>query len=245
MISSFTQQLNVRERSKLLNKAIQPTPKKAAWLSFIAMREIERFFLRLIAFVSLFSVFMAAYGASSLDTASEILSVASGKEVRPFATRDFGRDQYRGARSVLVSEEDAKTVLDEVRDRIPPGIVAFVGTTRSLATPKSTGVEVVIAPGSSQFDILRVAASDGINYDLTTEDLVRELTSWDEAFGVDIWQAETDTIQLRLKSLPKDMMKFARRVYEFCPDIVDQGTGSVEELGRSIQAKKEVFLWWD
>jgi hypothetical protein len=187
-----------------------------------------------------------AWGTSSpLDAAAATLQKVSGQPVRPFSTRDFGREPYAAARSVLVREEDAERVLLAIRPQMPKGIVAFVGTTRSLARPKAVGVEIVVAEGSDQFDILRIAASDGINHGLQTEDLVRELKAWDQEFGIDIWQAESDTIQLRLKSLPKDMARFAKRVYKFCPDIVNQGAGSVHALHRDIVRQRALLLWWD
>src|SRR6185436_17205022 len=99
------------------------------------------------------------------------------------------------------------------------GLVAFIGTRRSLAKPKANGVQVVVGCGATQFDILRIAASDAVNCDMGTEDLIKQLQSWDASFGVDIFQAETDTIQLRLKSMPSDLGAFAQQVYEFCPDI--------------------------
>jgi hypothetical protein len=103
----------------------------------------------------------------------------------------------------------------------------------------------VVAGANNQFDILRIAASDAVNYGKDTEDLVRILRSWDERFGIDIYAAQSDTIQLKLKSVPKDMKAFANEVYEFCPDIVDQGVGDVEKLAAEIAATKTVFLWWD
>ena len=120
-----------------------------------------------------------------------------------------------------------------------------MGVTNSLAKPSPDGVELVVAEGASQFDILRVAATDGINHGLGTEELIRELKLWDTEFGIDIWQAQTDVIQLRLKRLPVDMKAFAARVYKFCPDIVDQGVGSARALEREIAKHKAVFLWWD
>ncbi len=45
-----------------------------------------------------------------------------------------------------------------------------------------------MAPGNDQFDILRVAASDAVNYDMLTEDLIRELRAWHRDFGIDIWR---------------------------------------------------------
>jgi hypothetical protein len=78
-----------------------------------------------------------------------------------------------------------------------------------------------------------------------TEDLIRKLRQWDDAYGIDIYMADTDTIQLRLKRLPPDLPAFAKEVYAFCPDIVDQGVGSVEALEQAIRESREVYLWWD
>jgi hypothetical protein len=50
---------------------------------------------------------------------------------------------------------------------------------------------------------------------------------------------------LRLLKLPADTQAFARDVYEFCPDIVDQGVGSVEAQEESIRDSGQVYLWWD
>jgi len=43
---------------------------------------------------------------------------------------------------------------------------------------------------------------------------------------------------VNLKSLSHEM-------YEFCPDVVDQGAGSVEELERGIKLTNSFYLWWD
>ncbi|MGQ0423169.1 DUF4253 domain-containing protein, partial [Bacillus sp. HC-Mk] len=48
-------------------------------------------------------------------------------------------------------------------------------------------------------------------------------------------------------ALPTDeeMQSFAQEMYEFCPDIVEQGTESIEELVEEIKKTKKLFLWWD
>jgi hypothetical protein len=38
---------------------------------------------------------------------------------------------------------------------------------------------------------------------------------------------------------------FCKDLYKFCPDIVDQGVGSVAALEIVIEIAQEVFLWWD
>jgi hypothetical protein len=182
---------------------------------------------------------------NSLDEAGAYLAQVADKPMRTFSTRDFGRDQFPEARSVLVDDAQAEALLEKVRGRLGPGLVAFIGTRTSHAKPRPKGVELVVGQGTSQFDILRIAASDAVNFDLDTEDLVRKIQAWDAAYGVDIFQAETDTIQFRLKKLPDDLKKFAAEVYEFCPDIVDQGVGSVEDLAEEIRATDKLLLWWD
>lgn len=188
---------------------------------------------------------LPASAANGLDAAGSILEQVTGAPVRSFSTTDFGRERNVQARSVLVSQEKAEQLLTQVRRRLPPGTLAFIGVTNSLARPKPAGVELVVFQGRDQFDILRTAQTDGMNYDLDTKAIIAELQAWDKEWGVDIWQAETDTVRLRLKTMPKNMHAFAERVYKFCPDIVDQGAGSVEALAKEIERTQSVDLWWD
>ncbi len=102
-----------------------------------------------------------------------------------------------------------------------------------------------MANGSSQFDILRVAQSDAVNYGMVTEDLITKLSEYDRMFGIDIFHAETDTIEFRFSKLPDDMQAFCKDLYRFCPDIVNQGVGTVEAMESEIRRRNEVFLWWD
>jgi hypothetical protein len=181
----------------------------------------------------------------SLDEAGSYLAKVTGKPLRLFSTRDFGREKFSGARSVLVDESETEPLLGEIRSRLGPGLIAFIGTRTSHAQPRPTGVELVIGSGTNQFDILRIAASDAVNFGKGTADLVKQIQAWDAAYGVDIFQAETDTIQLRLTKIPAELIKFAGEVYAFCPDIVDQGVGSVDDLAEEIRATGKLLLWWD
>jgi hypothetical protein len=42
-----------------------------------------------------------------------------------------------------------------------------------------------------------------------------------------------------------DANALARRFYAFCPDIVDQGTGSVEALAQELRRSRTLYCWWD
>lgn len=179
------------------------------------------------------------------DPQEALLVEVTGSEVRDFWTNDFGREKRHGGHSVLVPEEKAEGMLLAIRKRLQTGYVAFVGTTRNLDDPNAKGAEIVVAPGKDQFDILRLSATDGINYDLSTDKIVARLRAWDSQFGIDIWQAETDTVQMKLKSLPTNIESFSKELYEFCPDIVDQGVGDLDSLERGIVKERAIYLWWD
>jgi hypothetical protein len=174
----------------------------------------------------------------------DVLAKASGATVRPYSTFDFGRERDPGCLSVVVPKGAAEPLVFALRPLLPAGWVAFVGTTYWLGDEKHDGSEVVAGPGDTQFDILRLARTDACNYDLTTDDLIRRLERYHADHGVNIVHAESDTIELDLLRLPSNAAALAEDLYEFCPDIVDQGVGTVEELAESIEATGRVYLWW-
>ena len=182
----------------------------------------------------------------TLDTAATLLSQLAGAPVRNYSTRDFGRDKNPDARSVVVSTNRSRQALEEFRRRLDPKFIAFIGTTRWLGDEQhSDAEEIVVAEADSQFDALTIAQSDAANYDMFADDLIKKLRAYDELCGIDIFHAETDTIEFRLRTPPPDLAAFCADLYEFCPDIVDQGVGSVEALAAEIRNTHRVFLWWD
>jgi hypothetical protein len=175
-----------------------------------------------------------------------LLEELSGQPVRRYSTFDFGRARDEQCLSVVVPESEARLLVFDLREQLSPGFIAFLGTTRWLGNERHDGgVELVVGKGESQFDILRLARADACNYGMDTEALVKKLQSWHYAYGIDIFHAETATIEFTLDKLPADMREFANDVYEFCPDVVDQGIGSVEALEQAIRDHKHVYLWWD
>jgi hypothetical protein len=182
---------------------------------------------------------------TTLDQAGARLSQLASSPLRNYSTYDFGRERDSAARSVIVPRERAGDLLQRLRRELGPDLVAFIGTTQWLGDEQHDGDEIVIGTGASQFDMLRLARSDGINYDLETEDLINKLSQYDEQYGIDIYHAETDTVEFVLGRIPDDLTAFCQDLYRFCPDIVDQGTGTIDKLESEISTRGQVFLWWD
>jgi hypothetical protein len=71
------------------------------------------------------------------------------------------------------------------------------------------------------------------------------LKEWEIHSPFDIIGADSDWVEIEFKRLPKDLRAFIEEVYDFCPDAVDQGPGSIAELMKDIRKTKKLFLWWD
>ncbi|WP_438433969.1 DUF4253 domain-containing protein [Gorillibacterium sp. sgz500922] len=180
----------------------------------------------------------------SLWEAGRALEKLAGTPPRPYMTFDFGRRKFPQAQSVLADEESARGWVDALQERLDGELVAFIGTTRSQEEGVQ-GVEVVIARGETPFDILRLAQTDAANYDLSTEDIVTKLKELDRRYGLRIYAAQTDSVGFELKKQPSDVQAFAEELYAFCPDLVDQGVGSLEHLTDYLKDHRDLHLWWD
>jgi hypothetical protein len=107
--------------------------------------------------------------------------------------------------------------------------------------------KIAVIKGKDQFDILKVQQTNGINYDIENEDVISTLREWARRYPFTIIGAGFDWCELSFTSLPigEEMESFAEEIYEFSPDIVDQGAGSVEALIEEINETKKLHLWWD
>ena len=96
-----------------------------------------------------------------------------------------------------------------------------------------------------KFDLLRFEGTSGINYDIYVEDVINKLSDWDKSYGLHIVGVGNDFVQADYDKFPDNIDKYAKDLYEFCPDIVDQGVGTLEALKKEVVKTKELFLWWD
>ncbi len=80
---------------------------------------------------------------------------------------------------------------------------------------------IVVAPTLDQFDVVRIEQTTAGNYDLQTGDLIAELTSIDQLYGIDILAADTRSIEFRLKRIPEGQqeLRFMQWLHDFAPDI--------------------------
>lgn len=77
---------------------------------------------------------------------------------------------------------------------------------------------------------IRELHTNGANDDVMTEDIVARLQDWSRRCAFEVSEIEHDALVLRFETLPEDLDAFAAELYEFCPDVIDQGFGCFAEL---------------
>lgn len=102
-----------------------------------------------------------------------------------------------------------------------------------------------IIKGTDQYEILRIMHTNGDDVDVSNEDVIAKLKQWEKRTRFEIVGAENDWLEIEFRTMPQDLKAFAEDVYEFSPDTVDEGTGSLSELVKDISATKRLVLWWD
>ena len=107
------------------------------------------------------------------------------------------------------------------------------------------GPDKIVVAAVDDAGYLAAVRPDGINYDLDHERVMARYNPWRERYGLKLVGAGGDWIDAEITIPPKDWLAFAKEVYEFCPDIVDQGTGDVEKLAEEMQKTRHLYLWWD
>lgn len=105
--------------------------------------------------------------------------------------------------------------------------------------------KVAIVNTADKYEILRETATDGINYDIDNDSVISIIKTFDAKYELTLTGAGLDWCQFSIGKEPTNWNVMAKEVYEVCPDVVDQGTGTVEDLAKELEEFKTLYLWWD
>lgn len=105
--------------------------------------------------------------------------------------------------------------------------------------------EILLVPSANQYAILAALGTNGMNYDLTTIDVIRWLRKMEQEAPFVIDGVGHDKVEGRFLNPVADVKSMAKKMYKFCPDIVDQGCGTVKRLAAELERTHRFFFWWD
>ncbi len=104
---------------------------------------------------------------------------------------------------------------------------------------------IAVIKGKDDLDIIKYRRTDGINYGIDNEDLIKKISDWNTKYGLIVIGCSRDWLHVEFDKMPTDMNAFTNEVFTFCPDTVHQGVGTIDKLKEVIIKMKGVWLWWD
>lgn len=154
-------------------------------------------------------------------------------------TGEIGQSTFAGIYSQSTEQQAMDFILKNKREFRKKGHLIF------LFEGAGNRKNIAVIKGRDELDILRYRGTNGLNYNLDNDDIVAKVEGWDAKYGANVIGCSRDWMHIEFDVLPSSVKLFADEVYEFCPDSVDQGVGSVKELQKAIVEMHGVWLWWD
>jgi hypothetical protein len=147
------------------------------------------------------------------------------------------RDRLGGYSLHLPSEMTPEQLVDVQRSFLAQGVFVFgLGSERK---------RLAVLPTTDKYEAIAVVGTAGPNNDVANSDVLSWLMELEREQPFDILQIGYDMVEGRFRSAIGDPQDLAKRMYRFCPDIVDQGFGSVAALAEALAKKSTLYLWWD
>lgn len=109
-------------------------------------------------------------------------------------------------------------------------------------------VHILLVPAKQAWEVPAYLHWGGWNECPAPEFHVVALQMWHERFGAELVGINGDTMNVQVARKPVDRdaaLLLAREQYQYCPDIVDQGTGTLASLAAALMTGSWWFFWWD
>lgn len=179
----------------------------------------------------------------SQDILVNIKKIASA-DLQTFYQNDLYSEGTAIAAGISFKSND--DAVDEILLKLQTELKPF-GCLAFISERESKKASVAIVKSLDQFDILKIQQTNGENYDISNNKVIYTLKEWHKQYPFTILGAGHDWAEVEFIEMPQnnDILLLAKNVYEFCPDIVDQGTESIEVLIEEMKKTRKMFFWWD
>lgn len=170
-----------------------------------------------------------------------LLKKLTKRIIRPLMPQNTSNSNLLRGICSSTTEKNARKIIQDFQDKLR-------SENKYIFISESTGNEYkigFIVNTSDPFEVIEFYQTNGANYDIETKDIIRKLQKWHSEFGIKIISIGLDFCECEILNKNIDYKKLADEVYEFCPDIVEQGTETIEELENELKKTGRIFLWWD
>ena len=165
-------------------------------------------------------------------------------------------EAFGGEVTIITSESDLAAYTKNYDDE--PAVGDWPGmppddTGLSVAYDVMTGkplasVNIVLLPTDDGTEAPAYLRWGNWNDNPPPEHHVAALRSWRERYGAELVGLSFDVMNIRVANKPstrEEALDLAREHYDYCYDIVDQGSGTLSPLAASLKAHEWWYFWWD
>jgi hypothetical protein len=104
--------------------------------------------------------------------------------------------------------------------------------------------KVGLLPTADPYAVMAAMDTNGDNYNIGTAGVIAWMKELQQEQPFILTGIGFDYMEGHFTSPVKDPQELAKRMYQFCPDIVDQGVGDMSKLALELQ-KGNLYFWWD
>ncbi|MEM8874480.1 MAG: ankyrin repeat domain-containing protein [Planctomycetota bacterium] len=170
--------------------------------------------------------------------AVDLLEEALGVEART-------SDEVSNIHYFVAGEDTAKRVVDEQRDAIESlGCRVFIGN-GPAGFQIHPDARVMLIPSTDLAEAIGLMQSNGANYEVGPGQVFAALRQLHELRPFVLSTIDYDLIEGRFTGRGGNSRALAKWMYTFCPDIVNQGVGSVAALATALTHGDRLYFWWD
>lgn len=105
---------------------------------------------------------------------------------------------------------------------------------------------LAIIRSADPMDVLRVQGTNYLERGLSTEDLIQNLNNLQAEFNTSftISGAESSWAELSIRALPQDLQGFVNALCQLSPELLNDGSGRIEDIQAQIEKNKKITLFF-
>jgi hypothetical protein len=130
-----------------------------------------------------------------------------------------------------------------------PGTLQSLTSHRDLRSGEPLSqVHIAVIPAAEAWMVPCYLRIGGWNECPSAEEHAAIFKYWGEKYGAKVACIADDVIEMMVTRPPvtrEGALELAKEQYLYCADIVDQGTGSVEDLAATLLNARVWYFWWD
>jgi hypothetical protein len=208
-------------------------------------------------------------GPENLDQHLDALARHEGKATQAIIESSLGidgKEWLRNVREEDVYDSDDDEYDEDEGDSVPRGewpsgsefkpddrfTIPYKGQWipsegRMVYEPLPT-VYIALVPTAVSWQVPAYLKVGSWNYCPEPEEHCAVLRFWQDRYGAEIVGMLYDTFELQVARPPENResaLELAKEQCGYCPDIVEQGVGSIEALAATLLNGHVWFFWWD